>query len=138
MTKEELDHIYCGWSGKLHKWVAQYLGAPINVEYDPNTWEMRLWPGNLEVVFGTSGIFRIDRPIGTHSMPLPRDGATQEEVDETFRRLCQLAAMVLKIDISKAKLGHGPAETKSLPPPDPADGKPKRSGVGKKRKRLRG
>lgn len=134
MTREELDHIYCGWSGSLHKWVAQYLGAPINVEYDPNKWEIRLWPGDLEMVFGTSGVFHVERPAGTAAMDLPPEGSTQEEVDEAFKRLCLIAAALLNIDLGKAKLSNGPAPSRTLPAPDPADGKPKRPRLGKRKR----
>jgi hypothetical protein len=109
-SAQQLDSIYCHWTGDLHRWVNDYLGAKINAQYFPAPdWKMKIWAGEVDFVFGSSGVFRIDEPPGTITLGLPRPERepTQADLDGIFRALCISAARALGISPRQFKLPAG-------------------------------
>lgn len=121
---ERLYNLYAGWTGQLHHYCTTQLGQDLDVEFFPADWEMRLYAGGtLDVEISQCGIPGIVRPADARPFRLPRpeNDPSQEELDQAFRGLCYAAALVLKIDLAKGKLSHGPAgrsDPKTLLPPD--------------------
>jgi hypothetical protein len=121
---ERLYNLYAGWTGQLHHYCTKELGQDLDVEFFPSTWEMRLYAaGSLDLEISQSGIPGLVRPKDSRPFRLPRpeDDPSPEELEQTFRALCYAAALVLKIDLGKRKLGRGPAsrpDPRALLPPD--------------------
>lgn len=121
---EKLYNTYAAWTGKLHSFCQTELGQDLDVEFFPGEWEMRLYPGgSLDLEISNSGIPGLVRPPDARPFRLPRpeNDPTQAELDQAFRGLCYAAALVLKIDLAKGKLGDGPKShrgSKALLPPD--------------------
>lgn len=121
---EKLYNTYAAWTGALHRYCQTELGQDLDVEFFPATWEMRLYlGGTLDVEISRCGIPGLVRPKDSRPFRLPRpeNDPTPEELDQAFRALCYAAALVLKIDLSKGRLGDGPKAkrgSKALLPPD--------------------
>lgn len=121
---ERLYNTYAAWTGQLHSFCQRELGQDLDVEFFPADWEMRLYaPGTLDINISQCGIPGLVRPANARPFRLPRpeNDPTQEELDMAFRGLCYAAAVVLKIDLGKAKLVDGPKATRGSAPLLPPD-----------------
>jgi hypothetical protein len=109
MTARELDRIYCQWTFLLHAWVLQHLGRYISARYYPDPdWKMELFPGIPQESVSAGGIPKLVPPDGAQvssfKLPRPEHSPTQADVDKAFRGLCLAAALILHVDLGKAKL----------------------------------
>lgn len=112
---QRLYDTYAAWTGQLHHYCERELRQSLDVEFFPDEWVMRLYPPNsLDVEISRSGIPGLVRPAEACVFRLlkPEADPSPEELEQSFRALCYAAALVLKIDLGKAKLGDGSKDTR--------------------------
>jgi hypothetical protein len=112
MTSQELYKTYAAWTGQLHHYAVKHLGRHIDCEYNPDTYEFRIFSGHAEdaplSVWGFHTVPGLVRPPGEERavirLPKPEENPSSEQLDEIFRQLCLSAARVLNLDLGKPKL----------------------------------
>lgn len=105
MNADELYNEYAKWSGLLHFWAVKHLQTQLNAEFFPApAWEMEVFPGELYQDLGATVPLFIHKPGIRIKLPRPEHSPTEQELEETFRRLCLAAARVLGMDTAKAVL----------------------------------
>jgi hypothetical protein len=112
MTAQELYRTYAAWTGQLHYYAVKHLGRHIDCEYNPDSYEFRIFSGHAEdgdlSVWAFRTVPTLVRPPGEERavirLPKPEENPTSEQLDEVFRQICLAAARVLNVDLDKPKL----------------------------------
>ena len=110
MTSQELYKTYAAWTGQLHYYAVKHLGRHIDCEYNPDSYEFRVFSGHAEdaPVGAFHTVPGLVRPPGEERaivrLPKPEENPSSEQLDEVFRQICLAAARVLNVDLDKPKL----------------------------------
>jgi hypothetical protein len=117
MDDDELYKIYASWSGSIH-WYLAKIEKHLDIEYVPDTYELKLYEGYAEPGTSSGGVPMMTRPYGelmvTMKLLQPEDNPTVEDLEELLRAICFSAARILNIEIKPRDLER-PQPKRELP-----------------------